>query len=182
MTFYEIPILPSLSTLSKKPMIAMSLSATKAFASSTVASVLAAGPVFFSSQETIVSAVRPGNKDWRGVMAMGWSSKKLQSVLGCTVQGNFRFCKWSTSVVLCILSILEELEGGVASNLELLGYLGLLCGIQLQWRAWTLVSFLTKGKIDKDTFARAIGDPFSAKIPAALAYSGARACGARSHK
>ena len=59
----EIPILPSLSTLSKKPMIAMSLSATKAFASSTVASVLAAGPVFFSSQETIVSAVRPGNKD-----------------------------------------------------------------------------------------------------------------------
>merc|ERR550517_1424264 len=50
---------PSLSTLSKKPTMAMSLSAMKAFASSTVARVLAGGPVFFSSQETIVSAVRP---------------------------------------------------------------------------------------------------------------------------
>ena len=41
-------------------MIAMSLSAMKALASSTVARVLAGGPVFFSSQETMVSAVRPG--------------------------------------------------------------------------------------------------------------------------
>ena len=52
---------PSLSTLSKNPMTAMSLSATKALASSTVARVLAGGPVFFSSQETMVSAVRPDN-------------------------------------------------------------------------------------------------------------------------
>ena len=56
-------ILPSLSTLSKNPMTAMSLSATKAFASSTVARVLAGGPVFFSSQETMVSAVRPVKDD-----------------------------------------------------------------------------------------------------------------------
>ena len=34
-----------------------------------------------------------------------------------------------TAIVLCVFPVPEELEGGVASNLELLGYLGLLCGI-----------------------------------------------------
>ena len=43
----------------KKPTTAMSFSSTKALAASTLSKVLAAGPVFFSNQETIVSAVRP---------------------------------------------------------------------------------------------------------------------------
>merc|ERR1719474_1543470 len=47
------------STSLKNPTTATSASSMKDFAVSTVSRVLAGGPVFFSNQETIVSAVRP---------------------------------------------------------------------------------------------------------------------------
>ena len=37
-----------------------------------------------------------------------------------------------TAIVLCVFPVPEELEGGVATHLELLGDLGLLCCIQLK--------------------------------------------------
>ena len=67
----------SLSGSEKKPMTATSVSATKALASSREARVLAAGPVFFSSHDTMVSAVRPG---WgRGELVMAEATPKTYS-------------------------------------------------------------------------------------------------------